>query len=200
MVGKLEQKDILRTEARRHRVMRDPRDENPDAALDIFLNNIDVPSNAIVAGYYPTDKEFDPLDILNMLTERGNICCLPVIEKDTRILKFTKWQNGDDLEQGAYKIPQPVVGNDTVWLRPDVLLMPLLAFDRRGNRLGQGGGYYDATLQDLRGEKQILAVGVAYAAQACLFKLPVEEHDQKLDWVITPKQAHDFRVHNSMDK
>ena len=87
---------------------------------------------------------------------------------------------------------EPVVHEGTQWLEPDVVIVPLLAFDRRGYRLGQGGGYYDATLADLRAKKNIIAVGLAYAQQACLFNLPVEEHDQKLDWVVTPQGAQEF--------
>ena len=78
-------------------------------------------------------------------------------------------------------------------LLPDILLIPFLSFDRYGYRLGQGGGYYDATLAHLREEKDILAIGMGYAQQAVLFKLPAEDHDQKMDMVITPQNVHDFR-------
>ena len=70
--------------------------------------------------------------------------------------------------------------------------MPMLAFDRPGNRLGHGGGYYDTTLRALREKKKITAVGVAYAQQAVLFSLPVEDHDEKLDWIITEQNTHRF--------
>ena len=70
--------------------------------------------------------------------------------------------------------------------------MPLLAFDRRGHRLGYGEGYYDATLADLRARKKVIAVGLAYAQQAILFNLPAEDHDQPLDWIITPQIAQRY--------
>ena len=192
-----EAKDILRQEALRHRVLRDPRDEEPDLATDIFLKNIELPEGAIISGYWPQDKEFDPHGIMEALQRRGHMLSLPVVEKDTRVLKFARWEEGDNVEEGGYKIPQPV---NKDWVKPDALIVPMLAFDRRGNRLGMGGGYYDATLAHLRSTKEILAVGVAFASQACLFSLPEEEHDQKLDWVITPKEAHDFRMYNPNDK
>ena len=72
-------------------------------------------------------------------------------------------------------------------LEPDIFIVPMLSFDRRGYRLGQGGGYYDATLSAYRKKKSVQAIGIGYAAQAVLFTLPVELHDQKMDWILTPK-------------
>jgi len=78
------------------------------------------------------------------------------------------------------------------YITPEILIVPLLAFDRKGNRLGYGGGYYDATLEHLRKDGNVIAAGFAYSQQAVLFNLPSEAHDQKLDWVITPQKIYDF--------
>ena len=91
---------------------------------------------------------------------------------------------------GAYGICEP---QGTDLLEPDLFLVPLLAFDRKGYRLGQGGGYYDATIKAYRDKKEIQAIGIGYGMQAVVFNLPIEEHDQKMDLVITPEQVFDFR-------
>lgn len=187
------EKETLRAEALRHRAMLDPRDENPEGAADIFFEALSPRPELVVATYWPKDKEFDPYPILERLLKQGNTCCLPLVQKESRELKFAPWAEGDPLEKGPYGVMQPKVTDDTVFAEPGLLIVPLLAFDRRGYRLGYGGGYYDATLRALRQRKTIIAVGVAYARQACLFNLPADEHDEKLDFVITPDAAHDFR-------
>jgi len=187
-----ESKKTLRTEALRHRVMMDPRSEDPDEACDIFFDSIKPDKDRVVATYWPKDKEFDPYAILERLQKNGNVCGLPVVQKDTKELKFVRWSEDQPLEKGLYDVQQPVISENTEFIEPDIVIVPLLAFDRQGNRLGYGGGYYDATLKALRAKKDIVAVGVAYAQQACLFSLPVEEHDERLDWLITPKEAFCF--------
>jgi 5-formyltetrahydrofolate cyclo-ligase len=184
-----ESKETLRQEALRHRTLMDPRSEDPDEACDVFFQHINPAKSQVVAVYWPKDKEFNPHAIIERLQKQGNELALPVVQKDSRILKFATWRDGDRLEQGAYGVMEPA---DKSWVDPDILIVPLLAFDRRGYRLGYGRGYYDTTLKDLRQRKQILAVGVGFGQQACLFNLPAEDHDERLDWVITPKQAYNF--------
>src|SRR6185503_17417551 len=101
------------------------------------------------------------------------------------------WKDGDPLAEGAFGIMQPST-DAPKWVDPDIVVVPLLAFDRRGYRLGYGSGYYDVTLAALRAKKKIVAVGLGYGQQAVLFNLPSEPHDEKLDWVITPQKAHSF--------
>ena len=185
-------KEHLRQEARRHRALINPASEDFKAATDHFFHAIKPDTDQVVAGYYPKGREFDPYPIFEKLFERGITCALPVVQKDSRELKFAQWGTNTEMTLGAFGVYHPVVNADTTWLTPDIVVVPLLAFDRRGYRLGHGGGYYDATLKALRDKKDILAVGVAYAQQACLFNLPVEDHDQKLDWVITPQGTHYF--------
>lgn len=192
MFSMSEEKEVLRQEALRHRVMMDPRSEDPDDACDVFFGAIDTTPDQVVGAYWPKDKEFDPHAILHAFLGKGNTCCLPVIQKGSRELKFVAWTDGEPLERGPYNVLQPVVNDDTEFLDPDIVIVPLLAFDRYGHRLGYGGGYYDATLAALRARKKILAVGVGFAQQACLFKLPAEEHDEKLDWLVTTQEATSF--------
>jgi len=177
-------KETLRDQARKHRVLTDIRDENVEDATDFFFDIIKPKSGQVIAGYWPKGREFDPTAILERALNEGFTCALPVVEEGTRILKFIKWDQSVALEKGAYGIMEPQ--SDAV-VEPDILLIPMLAFDRKGIRLGQGGGYYDATLETLRNKKTIQAVGVAYASQAVLFTLPVEEHDQKMDYILTPQ-------------
>jgi 5-formyltetrahydrofolate cyclo-ligase len=142
--------------------------------------------------YWPKGREFSPALIIEQLLKAGYNVCLPVVQEDSRILKFAQWNESIELHEGPYKVMQPVVDQNTVWCEPDILIVPLLAFDRRGYRLGYGGGYYDATIEDLRSRKSITAVGLGYGQQAVIFNLPIESHDQKLDWVITPLEAKRF--------
>lgn len=185
-------KETLRTEAKRHRVLIDPRSEDADLACANLFEALKPGRDLTIGAYWPKDREFDPRPILDRFLKEGNPCALPVVQKDSLILKFAKWDDSMDLAQGPFDVLQPVINESTQWLDPDIVIVPMLAFDRRGYRLGHGGGYYDATLADLRARKAIIAVGVAYAQQACLFNLPVEDHDQKLDWIITPQGAMSY--------
>lgn len=158
-----------------------------------FVHTISaLKDGAALAGYCAKGDELYVSPLMAKLSSRGISCALPVVQNGARELLFAKWREGDPLEKGAYGISQPADISPDALCDPDIIMVPLLAFDLRGYRLGMGGGYYDATLKALRGRKQICAVGIAYCAQACLSGLPVEEHDEKLDWVITPNQAYKF--------
>lgn len=185
-----ESKSVLREEARRHLVRMDIREEDPEEAAAHFFKEIAPDKDKVVAAYWPKGREFDTSPFLEPLLQAGNVCALPVVQKGSLNLKFARWDEGVELKKGPFDILQP---DSEEWVDPNVLIVPMLAFDRKGYRLGHGGGYYDTTLEYLRGKKDILAVGVAYAQQACLFNLPIEEHDQRLDWIITPQGAQDFR-------
>lgn len=185
-------KHTLRMEARRHRANIDHLNEDPEAAAKLFFETIKPQKQQIIAGYFPTGKEFDTLYVLEQAAEQGFTCALPLIQKDSRILKFIKWDQASNMQMNNHGIQEPIEDHDHPALEPDIIIVPLLAFDRSGTRLGQGGGYYDATLAHLRAKKNIIAIGMGFSQQAVLFKLPREEHDQQLDWVITPKDAHYF--------
>ena len=179
-------KATLRDQAIKHRDQIDPREDNPEDAVSHFFKAISPEKGQVLAGYWPKGREFDPRPIMDEAMKAGLRCALPVVQKDTRILKFALWADNNPLEEGPYGIMQPA-GDD--FIDPDILLTPLLAFDRHGYRLGYGGGYYDATLADLEKRKSIKKIGVGYAQQAVLFNLPREEHDQPMDWIITPHAA-----------
>jgi len=187
-----EKKEIIRQEARRHRARIDAFAENLDAVAEQFFEKINPKNNQIVALYWAKGREFDPGGILEELLKKKVKCVLPVVQKESRILLFARWNESVKLEKGPFDVMQPVVDEHTEWLDPDILIIPMLAFDLRGNRLGYGGGYYDKTTRELRERKAIITVGVAYAQQAVLFNLPVEDHDQKLDWIITTQDARYF--------
>lgn len=185
-------KDSLRHEALLHRDRIDPRSEDTEAATTHFFNALNVQTAHIVSLYWPRGREFDPRGIMERLLNEGIACALPVIEKGKKELRFAVWKDGDPLAKGPLGILQPVVDEKTKWIDPDIVVVPLLAFDRSGGRIGYGGGYYDTTLRALRARKSIVAVGVGYGQQAVLFKLPQEPHDEKLDWMITPQKAFCF--------
>ncbi len=185
-----ESKVILRQEARRHLVRMDIRSEDTEEGAAHFFKVINPDKDKIVAAYWPKGREFDTAPFLEPLLKAGNVCALPVVQKDSLLLKFARWDETVELKKAAFDILEP---DSCDWVEPDILIVPMLAFDRKGYRLGHGGGYYDTTLESLRASRDVLAVGIAYAQQACLFNLPLEPHDQKLDWIITPQGAQDFR-------
>lgn len=185
-------KDSIRHEALLHRDRIDPREESAEDACENFLNSIKPEPGQTIALYWPKGREFDTIPLLHELLTRGLTCALPVIEKGSRILKFAAWKEGDPLAEGPFGVMQPVVDEKTVWIDPDIFVIPYLAFDRHGHRLGYGGGYYDATLKHYREKKKILSVGYGYGQQAVLFNLPTEGHDEKLDWIITPQKVMRF--------
>lgn len=158
---------------------------NPEAAGAIARAVLDsdiAAPDAVVAGYAPIGDEIDPMPLLEALATTRP-CGLPVIGKG-RVLTFRQWRPGVTLVAGRYGIPAPPLDLPTIL--PDILLVPLLAFDRAGHRVGYGGGYYDTTLAALRAARAIKAIGLAYAAQE-IERLPAEAFDQPLDAVATER-------------
>ncbi len=153
-----------------------------------FLDAIRLAGPQIVAGYWPMRDEIDPLLLLERLAERGHALALPVVTARNAALSFRSWKRGDGLERGEFNTQHPLPGAPVV--TPTVVLVPLLAFDDAGQRLGYGGGHYDRTLQQLR-RATVLAVGLAYEGQR-VKTLPLHENDQRLDWIVTEQGAHRF--------
>lgn len=170
----------------------DPAAEDIEAAADLFFKSVQPTKGQIIGAYCAKGREFDPYPIVERLLNEDFACALPVVQEGSLELRFAEMNKDTQLIKGAFGVLHPALNDKTRWLEPDIVIVPLLAFDRRGYRLGQGGGYYDTTLQALRSRKKITAVGVAYSQQACLFNLPIDSHDEKLDWVITPQGVHDF--------
>lgn len=186
------EKEVIRHEAILHRNRIDPFSEDIDNVSDLFFEHIKPTKDKVISVYWPKGREFSPASIIEQLIRDEFKVCLPVVQDDSRQLKFALWNESIELQEGPYKVMQPVVDEKTQWCDPDILIVPLLAFDRRGFRLGYGGGYYDATIKELRDKKPIVAIGLGYGQQAVIFNLPTESHDQKLDWVLTPIEAKHF--------
>jgi len=136
----------------------------------------------IVAGYWPMRTELDCRPLLHALSHARRVVALPVVLAPATPLGFRRWQPGDALVPGGFGtlVPSPQAAE----VEPDILLVPLLAFDRQGRRLGYGGGFYDRTLAALRARRSIVALGVAYAVQE-MPDLPSDALDQPLDAVVT---------------
>jgi 5-formyltetrahydrofolate cyclo-ligase len=156
-------------------------------ALAGLAPGLGLAPGAVVAGYWPIGSEIDPRPLMAALAARGHPLALPVIECADRPLLFRSWAPGAPLDDGPGRTRHPMP--DTRPCRPDVLLVPMLAFDRRGFRLGQGGGYYDRTLAALRSTGPVWAVGLAYAAQR-VPDLPADPWDQAMDAIITETGLH----------
>ena len=133
-----------------------------------------------IAFYHPLKSE---ADVFPLMKSYG--ICLPAVVSGSRILEFRKYATGQELEESSYGTMQP--GMDAEVVLPDIVVVPLVAFDRRGFRVGYGGGFYDATLETLRTKQNITAIGIAFSMQE-VPQVPAEAHDSKLDMVITEKE------------
>lgn len=151
---------------------------------------LDLNPGMVIAGYIPMRSEIDPRPLLRNLAARGARLALPVIMARDAPLIFRSWRMDDELERGPFGTLQPAAGATP--LQPDIVLVPLAAFDRRGHRIGYGGGYYDRTLQKLRAAATIVAAGVAFAMQE-VETIPASPHDALLDIVLTDVETIDLR-------
>jgi 5-formyltetrahydrofolate cyclo-ligase len=144
-----------------------------------------VGSGAIVSGFMPLNSEISPLPLMRKLAEAGAGLALPVVVERGVPLSMRAYAFGDALVKGVWgiRVPPP----EAPEVAPDVLLVPLLAFDRNGNRLGYGAGYYDMTIAALRAKKRVVAVGVAFAAQE-VDEVPTTPRDVRLDLVLTERE------------
>ncbi|MGQ0486640.1 MAG: 5-formyltetrahydrofolate cyclo-ligase [Hyphomicrobiales bacterium] len=142
------------------------------------------PQQRTISGFFPYKSEISLLPLLGLLHGEGWVTAMPVVIGEGLPLVFRAWAPGDPTMPGIWDIAAPL--ETAAEVSPDVLLVPMLAFDRRGYRLGYGGGFYDRTLGKLRALKRIMAIGVAYAAQE-MAEVPHGEFDQPLDWIMTEK-------------
>jgi len=136
----------------------------------------------VIGGYYPVNFEIDDLKLLKKFEENRLIISLPVIKKNFQ-MDFYKWSFSNLLKVNKYGIPEPEVKNIVY---PDILLIPLVAFDKNLNRLGYGGGYYDRLIKKLSKKKKIIKIGLALTIQK-IDKVPTDVYDQKLDYIVTNK-------------
>lgn len=160
--------------------------EPRDSALrliDVFP--LELARLSPAAGYWPVGGEIDPRPLLASLAKAGRTICLPRMESRAGPARFLAWRAGEALTADAFGVPSPPAGGAE--LAPRLLLAPLLAFDRCGGRLGQGGGHYDRIISLYRARGAV-AAGIAYAEQE-MGQVPSGPHDALLDWVITPHEA-----------
>ena len=144
-----------------------------------------MPLAQAVGGYFPIRDELDPLPLLQALFENGMRTALPATQPGL-VLAFREWIPGDPLERGKFGLQEP--GQTHCELQPNLLLLPLLAFDRNGNRLGYGAGYYDAALRNLRRRGTVIAIGVGFDEQE-FPDIPREPQDEPLDMILTPSRV-----------
>ena len=142
-------------------------------------------AGAIVAGYWPIRTELDPRPLMQQLAAAGLTTALPATPQPGKPLIFHLWQEGDPVIEGLYGTSEPAP--EAPRCEPDILLVPMLAFDNAGYRLGYGGGFYDRSLAALRAiNPAVRAVGIAFGAQR-IDLVPRGEHDARLDAVLTPE-------------
>ena len=137
----------------------------------------------IVGGYFPFNKEIDDLKILQALEKKKYLITLPKIKKNNQ-MDFFEWSFTQPLIINKYGIPEPISNNIKY---PDLLLVPLVAYDKKFNRIGYGGGYYDRFLKKISKRKKIITIGLAYSFQKVI-NIPINDYDIKLDYIITDKK------------
>ena len=169
-----------------------PADERAAAAEQIAAREfpIAITPGVIVSGFMPMKSEINPLPLMKKLAEAGARLALPAIDGRGKPLIMRAYAFGDDLARGQWGIrePKPEAGE----VAPDIVIVPLAAFDRAGNRIGYGAGYYDMTLAALRAKKKVTAIGIAFAAQE-IAQVPVTPRDERLDLVLTEREVIDLR-------
>jgi 5-formyltetrahydrofolate cyclo-ligase len=184
-------KDELRAAALARRDALDP-EQRAGAAVAIAarMPPLDINSSTVVAGYAPIRSEIDPVPLMQSLARHGAALAMPAISRPDAALAFRAWKRGEALVPGAFGISEPSATAAEVI--PDIVLVPLVAFDRAGHRIGYGAGYYDRTLEALRRHKTLVAIGLAFTVQE-IPQVPALPHDVRLDYVLTETDLFDFR-------
>jgi 5-formyltetrahydrofolate cyclo-ligase len=144
-----------------------------------------------VSGYSPLKSEISPLPLMRRCADAGAALALPVVVGRGKPLIMRAWSFGAPLASGVWGIREPTTEAPEVF--PDILIVPLLAFDRTGHRIGYGAGYYDMTIAALRTRKPVVAIGIAFAAQE-IDAVPATPSDARLDLVLTEREVIDFRA------
>jgi len=164
------------------------REKNNKKNIQISFNQIikilkrEKISKKIIGGYYPVNFEIDDLKLLEKFEKKNFNISLPIVKKNFK-MDFYQWSFSDPLKINKYGIPEP---EKKKIVYPDVLLIPLVAFDKNLNRLGYGGGYYDRLIEELSKKKNIIKIGLAFSIQK-IDKVPINLYDQKLDYIVTNK-------------
>jgi 5-formyltetrahydrofolate cyclo-ligase len=154
-----------------------------DLGKFISFLKIDKLNFKSIGGYYPSNYEIDDLDILDLLEKKNFKVSLPIIKKDNQ-MNFYSWSRNDPLKINKFGIPEPV---SSKIFYPDILLVPLVAYDSSLNRLGYGGGYYDRYIEKIEKIKKVTKIGLAFSFQK-ISSIPINQYDKKLDFIVTEKE------------
>jgi len=182
-----EDKAALRKEAHRRRA--EAAEASPDAGTafrDRFIESIELLPFVTLSAYWPMGAELDVRPAMEALNRNGHKVLLPVVQSPGKPLLFRLWEPGQELRAAGFGTSEPPPEADLAV--PELLIVPLLAFDRDGYRLGYGGGFYDRTLSELKALAPVTAVGAAFAAQE-VAAVPHEATDVALDWIVTEREA-----------
>ena len=149
----------------------------------IFFLKINKLNMKSVGGYYPTNYEIDDLHILDLLEKKNFKVSLPIIKQNNQ-MDFYKWSSNEPLKINKFGIPEPL---SSKIIYPDILLVPLVAYDNYLNRLGYGGGFYDRYIERIEKIKKVIKIGLAFSFQE-ISSIPTNPYDKKLDFIITNKE------------
>lgn len=190
MINVIEQKKKLRQQMRHQRQefykIADHDYLSKQFQQHFFALNI-LTKDSIIAGYLPQRAEASILSLMTTLYQQGHVVSVPVVTALNALLEFRIWQPDSLLHQDLLGVSCPP--DHSLILNPTILLVPLIAFDETGGRLGQGGGFYDTTLRSLRQKSSIISVGIAYEIQKVDY-VPVSHEDEKLDYVLTESKVY----------
>ncbi len=154
-----------------------------------FINNFTLKNEDIIAAYYPIGSELDIRPLIKILRKKNLRLCLPTVVKKDNALIFRHWKEGAKLTKDLYNIPTPDENSEQ--LEPNIIITPLIAFDKNGNRLGYGKGYYDRTIANM--QKRALIIGYAYAMQE-VENIKYQQHDKGLDYLVSEKEVRRFNA------
>jgi 5-formyltetrahydrofolate cyclo-ligase len=183
-------KRLARKEAKRLRgIASDAAPDAPRAVRARAAELLPAGPEDVVSGYWPIGSELDVIPLLRQFAAAGAVTALPVADGPGRPLRFLAWAPGEPVAEAGGGIMVPA--GRAAEVVPSIVLVPMLAFDREGFRLGYGGGFYDRTLAGLRARGRVLAAGVAFAGQE-MEGLPRDEYDQRLDLLLTERFAWRF--------
>ncbi len=149
--------------------------------LKILRKNKNI--DKVLGGYYPYNYEVDIIEVLMNFEKKNYKISLPKIKKNSQ-MDFYCWSSKDPLQINKYGIPEPTSDKMIV---PNILLVPLVAFDKNSNRIGYGGGFYDRYIKKIKKIKKIITIGLAYSFQR-INKIPADKYDVKLDFIVTNKK------------
>ena len=160
-------------------------DKNLQINLEKFISLLKIDKSNLknIGGYFPSNYEIDDLAILDLLEKKNFKVSLPIIKKDNQ-MNFQSWSRNYPLKINKFGIPEPV---SSKILYPDILLVPLVAYDSSLNRLGYGGGYYDRYIEKIEKIKKVTKICLAFSFQK-ISSIPINQHDKKLDFIVTEKE------------